>query len=103
MKKVIILILLITSFNMYSQQYILLEINSKWNASNPAKIDKLQNVEHRKAYLEDQPPSVRDKVRAVPFVILFKDGKNIGKWSADITFRLSISSKDIQKAILKSK
>lgn len=103
MRKVLILILFITSFNMYSQKYVLLEINSKWNSTNPAKIAKLQNVQHKKAYLEDQPENVRNKVRAVPFVVLFKDGKPIGKWSADITFKLSISLSDIQKAILKSK
>ncbi len=103
MKKIVLLILLISSFNMYSQEYVLLEINSKWNSSNPAKITKLQNVQHKKAYLEDQPKSVRDKVKAVPFVVLYKNGKPIGKWSADITFKLTITLKDIQKAIKKSK
>nr|AKH47415.1 hypothetical protein [uncultured marine virus] len=102
MKKICLFLFFITSINMYSQKYVLLEINSKWNSTNPAKIAKLQNVQHKKAYLEDQPENIRNKVRAVPFVVLYKDGKPIGKWSADITFKLSISLADIQKAILKS-
>jgi hypothetical protein len=102
MKNTLILILLMFVSSAFAQKYVLLEINSKWNAGNPAKISKLQNVKHIKAFLEDQPESVRSKVRAVPFVVMYKDGKAIGKWVADITFRLEISSSEIQEAIKKS-
>ena len=103
MKRIVFLILLISSLNMYSQEYVLLEINSKWNSLNPAKITKLQNVQHKKAYLEYQPKSVRDKVKSVPFVVLYKNGKPIARWTADITFKLTITLEDIQKAIKKYK
>jgi ribosomal silencing factor RsfS len=102
MKKILILILLTFASSMCAQKYVLLEINSKWNAGNPAIIAKLQNVKHIKAFLEDQPKSVRDKVRAVPFVTMYKNGKPIGKWTADITFKLFISPEQIQEAIKKS-
>jgi hypothetical protein len=102
MKKILLLILFTISFNIYSQKYVLLEINSKWNSGNSAKVPKLQNVKHIKVFLEDQPKSVRDKVRAVPFVTMYKNGKPIGKWAADITFKLSISPEQIQRVIKKS-
>jgi hypothetical protein len=102
MKKIVILILLIFSCSTFSQKYVLLEINSKWNSRNPAEVPKLQNVKHIKVFLEDQPETVRSIVRAVPFVTMYKDGKPIKKWAADITFKLCISREEIQRVIKKS-
>ena len=46
---------------LYSQKYVLVEINSEWNLKNSAKIDKVKNVEYRITYLEDQTPAFKKK------------------------------------------
>tara|TARA_R100000951_G_scaffold41359_3_gene34933 strand:+ start:14421 stop:14693 length:273 start_codon:yes stop_codon:yes gene_type:complete len=87
----------------YSQEYVLLEINSEWNWANKAKIDKVRNIPHQIAYLEEQTPVFRKKVKSVPLVILYKDGRPIMQWTADISFRLVLKKEDILKAIEREK
>jgi|TARA_R110000744_G_scaffold223221_1_gene341983 hypothetical protein len=99
MKKIIVLLALIFSTSLFSQEYVLLEINSEWNWSNKAKIDKIRNIPHQIAYLENQTPKFRKKIRSVPLVILYKNGKPIMQWSADISFKLVIKKEEVLKAI----
>jgi hypothetical protein len=103
MKKTITLLTLLLCCTMYSQEYVLLEINSEWNWANKAKIDKVKNIPHQIAYLEEQTASFKKKVRSVPLVILYKDGRPIMQWSADISFRLVLKKDDILKAIEREK
>ena len=99
MKKTIALILILFSSSLFAQKYVLLEINSEWNWSNKAKIDRIRNIPHQIAYLENQTPKFREKVRSVPLVILYKDGRPIMQWSADISFKLVIKKEEVLKAI----
>ncbi len=99
MKKAIVLIFILFSSSLFSQNYILMEINSEWNWSNKAKIDRIRNIPHQIAYLEDQTPKFREKVKSVPLVILYKDGRPIMQWTADISFKLVVRKEDVLKAI----
>tara|TARA_Y100000385_G_scaffold279242_1_gene328655 strand:+ start:711 stop:1028 length:318 start_codon:yes stop_codon:yes gene_type:complete len=103
MKKTITLLMLFLCCAVYSQEYVLLEINSEWNWANKAKIDKVRNIPHQIAYLEEQTPVFRKKVKSVPLVILYKDGRPIMQWTADISFRLVLKKEDILKAIEREK
>ena len=102
MKNTLTLILLLFASFMYSQEYVLLEINSEWNLKNSAKIAKVKNVKIKKAYLEDQPKNLRDKIKSVPIVILYKDNSKIAQWTANISFKLVVTEEQILKAINKT-
>jgi hypothetical protein len=91
--------MLLLSSVLYSQKYVLVEINSEWNLKNSAKIDKVKNVEHRVTYLEDQTPSFKKKIKSVPLAILYKDNNAIARWDADISFKLIVTEDQILKAI----
>jgi len=99
MKNILILAMLLLSSVLYSQKYVLVEINSEWNLRNSAKIAKVKNVKIKKAYLEDQPRSLRNKIKSVPIAILYKDNNKIAQWSADISFKLVVTEEQIKKAI----
>ena len=99
MRKIIVLLALIFSTSLFSQEYVLLEVNSEWNWKNKAKIDRIRNIPHQIAYLENQTPKFREKVRSVPLVILYKNGRPIMQWSADISFKLVIKKEDVLRAI----
>ena len=99
MKNILTLAMLLLSSVLYSQKYVLVEINSEWNLKNSAKIDKVKNVEHRITYLEDQTPSFKKKIKSVPLAILYKDNDAIARWDADISFKLIITESQIKKAI----
>jgi len=99
MRKIIVLLALIFSTSLFSQDYLLLEVNSEWNWKNKAKIDRIRNIPHQIAYLENQTPKFREKVRSVPLVILYKNGRPIMQWSADISFKLVIKKEEVLRAI----
>ena len=99
MKNILILAMLLLTSVLYSQKYVLVEINSEWNLKNSAKIDKVKNVEHRITYLEDQTPSFKKKIKSVPLAILYKDNNAIARWDADISFKLVVTEEQIKKAI----
>tara|TARA_R110000851_G_scaffold95600_2_gene207660 strand:+ start:390 stop:710 length:321 start_codon:yes stop_codon:yes gene_type:complete len=99
MRKIIVLLALIFSTSLFSQEYVLLEVNSEWNWKNKAKIDRIRNIPHQIAYLENQTPKFREKVRSVPLVILYKNGRPIMQWSADISFKLVIKKEEVLRAI----
>ena len=99
MKNILTLAMLLLSSVLYSQKYVLVEINSEWNLKNSAKIDKVKNVEHRITYLEDQTPSFKKKIKSVPLAILYKDNDAIARWDADISFKLIVTKDQILKAI----
>jgi hypothetical protein len=99
MKNILTLAMLLLSSVLYSQKYVLVEINSEWNLKNSAKIDKVKNVEHRVTYLEDQTPSFKKKIKSVPLAILYKDNDAIARWDADISFKLIVTEDQILKAI----
>ena len=64
MKNILTLAMLLLTSVLYSQKYVLVEINSEWNLRNSAKIDKVKNIEIKKAYLEDQPRSLQNKIKS---------------------------------------
>ena len=99
MKNILTLAMLLLSSVLYSQKYVLVEINSEWNLKNSAKIDKVKNVEHRVTYLEDQTPSFKKKIKSVPLAILYKDNNAIARWDADISFKIIVTEGQIKKAI----
>jgi len=99
MKNILTLTMLLLTSVLYSQKYVLVEINSEWNLKNSAKIDKVKNVEHRITYLEDQTPSFKKKIKSVPLAILYKDNDAIARWDADISFKLVVTEEQILKAI----
>ena len=99
MKNKLTLAMLLLTSVLYSQKYVLVEINSEWNLKNSAKIDKVKNVEHRITYLEDQTPSFKKKIKSVPLAILYKDNDAIARWDADISFKLIVTEEQIKKAI----
>lgn len=99
MKNILTLAMLLLTSVLYSQKYVLVEINSEWNLKNSAKIDKVKNVEHRITYLEDQTPYFKEKIKSVPLAILYKDNNVIARWDADISFKLVVTEEQIKKAI----
>tara|TARA_Y100000385_G_scaffold5306_1_gene5833 strand:- start:707 stop:1018 length:312 start_codon:yes stop_codon:yes gene_type:complete len=99
MKKTLTLLLLLICGTMYSQEYVLLEVNSEWNWTNKAKVEKIRGIPHQLAYLEEQTPSFKKKVKSVPLLILYKDGRPIMQWQADISFKLVVTKDQVLKAI----
>jgi hypothetical protein len=90
-------------FVVKAQELTLVQINAKWNVKNNIELNIFDEVEYQFAYLEEQKDDIRNKITAVPVVILYKGNKPIHQWNADLSFKLEIDCEDIQRIINKHK
>lgn len=97
MKKTLIILITMLSISCYSQTYSLLEINAKWNKKNNLQQDKIAGIRINFGWLEDQPNEMQSKIRSVPILVLFRDGKPIYQWIAGIDFKLQVTEEDFDK------
>ena len=103
MKKTLIILITMLSISCYSQTYSLLEINAKWNKKNNLRQDKIAGIRINFGWLEDQPKEMQSKIRSVPILVLFKDGKPIYQWLAGIDFKLNVTEEEFEKVFNKLK
>ena len=104
MKKIIVLIALFVSANSLTQEYTVLHINSSWNWKNDYKhLNKIKGAKVVKALLEEQNPSIKSQIKAVPVIFIYKDRSVIGRWDADISLTIKASVEEIQDVINESK
>lgn len=103
MKNILILIALLFSINIFSQQVTLLYLNSEWNSRNDyKKLKSLRNVQILEVDYDVQPQRVKDKVKSVPAIMLFDRDKNLKKvWEGGLSMRLEITPEEIQSFINK--
>jgi hypothetical protein len=82
-----------------SPQYTVLHINAKWNQQNNVNLDVIPNCRLQYAFLEDQPKEIQQSIQYVPHIILMKGNRPIAQWSADLSFKLNITTKEIVRVI----
>jgi len=104
MKKLIVLIALFVSANSFTQEYTVLHINSSWNYRNDYKqLNKIKGARIVKALLEDQKPSIRQQIKAVPVIFIYKGNSLVGRWDADISLSIKAPVEELQEVIDNSK
>jgi len=92
---VIILILLSnTSFG----QVVITHFNAEWNKQNKAEwVDSLTDCEvtHTKC-----PKKIkRNKVTVLPTIIIYKDGEEVKRYQADLSFKMIATREELQEYI----
>ena len=99
MKK-LILLLLICSSNV-SAQIVVTHFNADWNDPNKvAYIGKLTGCEL--VYVDiAKSPKLQEKheIVVVPTVVIYKDGEEVKRFQADISFSMKATRKEMQAAI----
>jgi len=104
MKQIFVLIALFVYAIGSSQEYTVLHINSSWNWKNDYKhLDKIKGARVVKALLDDQKPSVKTQIKAVPVIFIYKDRSVIGRFDADISLTIKEPVEKLQEVIDKSK
>jgi len=104
MKKLIVLIALFVSANSFTQEYTVLHINSSWNYRNDYKqLNNIKGAKIVKALLEDQNPSIRQQIKAVPVIFIYKGNSLVGRWDADISLSIKAPVEELQEVIDNSK
>jgi hypothetical protein len=104
MKNLIVLIALFVYAIASSQEYTVLHINSAWNSRNDYKqLNQIKGAKIVKAFLEDQQPSIKRQIKAVPVIFIYKGSSLIGRWDADISLTIKAPVEEMQEAIESSK
>ena len=80
-------------------EYTLLHINAKWNQQNNVIFDVIPNCKLKFAFLEDQPKEMQSTIQYVPHVVLLKNNRPIAQWSANLSFKLDLSTQDVLQVI----
>tara|TARA_B100001094_G_scaffold258304_1_gene258070 strand:+ start:2695 stop:3021 length:327 start_codon:yes stop_codon:yes gene_type:complete len=100
MKKILSILLVAFSLNA-SSQIVVTHFNAEWNDPNKvAYIGKLTDCEI--VYVDiAKSPKLQEKheIVIVPTVVIFKDGEEIKRFQADISFSMKATRKDMQGII----
>ena len=98
----IILTLLMTFSMITSAQIVVTEFNAEWNATNNVEwLEKLSDCDIAKVDIMKQVElQQKHKVVIVPTIIVFKDGEEIKRYQADLSFKMLATREDIQYSVV---
>ncbi len=100
MKKFILILSLLFSFNTFAQDLTIVHFNYKWNSGNTYKgLDRLRNVKVQYAYVEDQAESVQSSIKSVPTIIVYLNGRPKARFEAGLQMKITTELEDIQELI----
>tara|TARA_R100000008_G_scaffold17855_1_gene8979 strand:- start:1110 stop:1427 length:318 start_codon:yes stop_codon:yes gene_type:complete len=100
MKKFITIISLLLAFTVNAQNITVIQFNAKWNSHNTNDdIERVKRAQYKFAYLENQSPALQQSIKAVPTVVIYKDGKPVGVFEGDLTMTLRVRLEDIQAVV----
>ena len=102
MRTLFLVLALLFSMFSYGQDITLVHFNYKWNKSNTYKgLDRLRNAKIQYAYVEDQSDAIKVSIKSVPTIMIYKNGKPVGKFEAGLQMKILVRLEDIQEEINK--
>mgnify|MGYP006408852251 FL=1 len=100
MNKILIILFLIFSLSA-NAQIVVTEFNAEWNAVNGVEwLNKLSDCDIAKVDIMKQAElQKKHKIVIVPTIIIFKDGEEIKRFQADLSFKMLATKKELQEVI----
>tara|TARA_R100001443_G_scaffold117080_1_gene139830 strand:+ start:231 stop:563 length:333 start_codon:yes stop_codon:yes gene_type:complete len=102
MKKLFFTLLLTVVFTLQANsQIVVTHFNAEWNAPNKAEwVDNLTDCEITYVDIAKNPKlQQKHKVVVVPTIIIFKDGEEVKRYQADISFKMLATKNELQEEI----
>ena len=98
MKYILLLLLFCGSV---SAQITVTHFNADWNTANKVEwFEKLNDCDLASVDIVEQPKlQDKHKIVIVPTIVIFKDGEEIKRYQADLSFKLLATRKEIQEYI----
>ena len=96
-----LLILFILLAGHMSAQVTVTHYNAEWNKDNDVEwLNKLSDCDISKVDIVKQPKlQKKHKIVVVPTIIVFKDGEEVKRFQADISFSMKATRKELQDII----
>ena len=100
MKKVLLLLILLPIFSF--SQIKVIQFNASWNKAND--VPWVQSLKDCKTIgytdvASDKKAQAKYKIASVPTIIIFKDGEEVARFQADLSFTLVATKEEVQEEI----
>jgi len=96
---ILTLILFISSFA-FSQDITVVHFNYEWNSRNGfKKLDNLKSAKVQYAYIESQSKSLRESIKSVPTIIIYKGDKPVARFEAGLSMKIEIELDKLQEIV----
>ena len=84
-----------------SAQVTVTHYNAEWNNANDVKwLNKLSDCDITKVDIAKKPKQqTKHKIVVVPTIIIFKDGEEVKRFQADISFTMKATRKELQDIV----
>ncbi len=97
----VLVLLLMLLTNLITAQVVVTQFNAEWNSTNDVEwFKKLNDCELAKVDIVKEPKlQDKHKIVIVPTIIIFKDGEEIKRFQADLSFKMLATKREIQQFI----
>ena len=97
----ILLLLLVLACKTTSAQIVVTHYNAEWNKANDVEwLKKLEDCDITKVDIVKHPKfQKKHKIVVVPTIVIFKDGEEVKRFQADISFSMKATRKELQDVI----
>ena len=100
MKKVLLLLLLLPTFSF--SQIKVIQFNAGWNKANDVpwvmSLKDCKTIGYTDV-AKDVSAQKKYKIAAVPTIIIFKDGEEVARFQADLSFTMVATKEEVQEEI----
>ena len=102
--KTLVKLLFVLSFlfvcgNAFSQ-ITAIHVNAEWNKTNSVDwFSELKECKKKNLLIEEEGVQKKYNIAVVPTILLFKDGEEVKRFQADISFKMAATRKEIQEYI----
>ena len=96
---IVLLLIAITSLSANAQMKVV-HFNAEWNQDNDVEwFDKISDIKKERMDIGDGDCKDKYKIAIVPTILLLKDGEEVKRYQADLSFKMLATRKEIQNAI----
>lgn len=100
MKNILIILSLLFSTMLFSQEVKVIQINADWNSTNTrTDLEELTGCTYQFGWLKHQSQAIQNELISVPVVLISVDGEIVKKYQAGISLKLKTSLEEIQQEI----
>ena len=100
MKIIILILFLSLSTFAFSQDVTVVHFNYEWNSRNGfKKLDNLKSAKVQYAYVESQSKSLRESIKSVPTIIIYKGDKPVARFEAGLSMKIEIELDKLQEIV----
>ena len=97
---ILLIIFMIVAGTSYGQ-VVVTHFNAEWNDPNKAEwVGELEECEITYVDIAASPKiQKKHKVIVLPTIIIFKDGEEVKRWQADLSFKMIVTREELQDYI----